>query len=161
MDQRTSRAPPRPLLVQCKPSCMPPYPRLIHVMHRFRKRDEKDTISYSTEAILCGDSIDLTSTNMTDVFQNIIATSQNISHMCKLSPVSFDESVISVSGLLMPNLCPVAAAWPFASYYCATWPVRAVERYQGPFNNTLANRVLVIGNTVSSSIASPLRPAKG
>ncbi|OJT03597.1 hypothetical protein TRAPUB_5773 [Trametes pubescens] len=88
----------------------------------FRKRDEKDTISYSTEAILCGDSIDLTSTNMTDVFQNIIATSQNISHM-------------------------FAAAWPFASYYCATWPVRAVERYQGPFNNTLANRVLVIGNT--------------
>ena len=32
--------------------------------------------------------------------------------------------------------------------YCPFWPVRAVERYQGPFNKKLANKVLVISNTV-------------
>ncbi|KAI0830715.1 TAP-like protein-domain-containing protein [Trametes gibbosa] len=99
----------------------------------FSKRAEQDTPPYSTEAILCGDSIDLTNTSMADVFQNIIATSQNISHM-------------------------FAAAWPFASYYCSTWPVRAVERYQGPFNNTLANPILIIGNTFDP--ATPFASAK-
>ncbi len=37
---------------------------------------------YSTEAIICSDSGE-SSTNMTVVFQGIISTSQNISHMCE------------------------------------------------------------------------------
>ncbi|KAI0636319.1 TAP-like protein-domain-containing protein [Trametes polyzona] len=100
---------------------------------RSYKRGEVDTPSYTTEAIFCGDSVDLTSTNMTDVFENIIASSQNVSHM-------------------------FASAWPFAAYYCSNWPVRAVERYQGPFNKTLANPILVIGNTFDP--ATPLASAK-
>ena len=42
----------------------------------------------------------------------------------------------------------VGSQWPFASYWCSVWQERAVERYHGPFNKTLANRILVVGNTV-------------
>ncbi|OJT07419.1 hypothetical protein TRAPUB_1739 [Trametes pubescens] len=98
------------------------------------KRSESDTVPYTTQAILCGDSVNLTETGIAEVFENIIKTSQNISHM-------------------------FASAWPFASYYCSTWPVRAVERFQGSFSNlTLANRVLVIGNTFDP--ATPFSSAK-
>lgn len=48
----------------------------------------------------------------------------------------------------------VAAAWPFATYYCPFWPTRAVERYEGPFNKTLANPILIIGNTVRTQVRS-------
>ncbi|RDX45246.1 hypothetical protein OH76DRAFT_1007738 [Lentinus brumalis] len=98
-----------------------------------RERDEKETFPYSTEAIICGDSKDNTGANMTDVFEGIISTSNNISSM-------------------------FAAAWPFATYYCPFWPVRAVERYEGPFNKTLANPILVIGNTFDP--ATPFSGAK-
>ncbi|ELU45231.1 TAP-like domain-containing protein [Rhizoctonia solani AG-1 IA] len=30
--------------------------------------------------------------------------------------------------------------------YCHHWPVRAVERFTGPFNHTLQNKIMVIGN---------------
>ena len=43
---------------------------------------------------------------------------------------------------------PVASQWPSPVYICSLWPERAVERYEGPFNKTLANPILVIGNTV-------------
>jgi hypothetical protein len=29
--------------------------------------------------------------------------------------------------------------------YCHHWPVRAVERFTGPFNHTLQNKIMVIG----------------
>ncbi|KAI0685531.1 Alpha/Beta hydrolase protein [Cerioporus squamosus] len=97
------------------------------------RREEKGTLPYSTEAIICGDSRDGTGANMTDVFQGIISTSNNVSAM-------------------------FAAAWPFATYYCPFWPARAVERYEGPFNKTLANPILVIGNTFDP--ATPFSGAK-
>ena len=62
--------------------------------------------------------------------------------------------VLSVSGIglfLIPYLLAVGTIWPNPIYACAFWPERAVERYMGPFNKTLANRVLVIGNTVSTT----------
>lgn len=37
------------------------------------------------------------------------------------------------------------------------WPVRAVERFNGPWNHTLSTRVLVIGNTADP--ATPKRSA--
>ncbi|KAI0743125.1 TAP-like protein-domain-containing protein [Daedaleopsis nitida] len=89
-------------------------------------------VPYNTEAIICSDTRD-TDTNMTRVFDGIISTSQNISHM-------------------------FGSAWPFATYYCPFWPVRAVERYEGPFNKTLANPILVIGNTYDP--ATPFAGAK-
>ena len=50
----------------------------------------------------------------------------------------------------------VGAVFPNGLYTCPFWPVRAVERYAGPFNSTdLANRILVIGNTVRRVSALP------
>jgi hypothetical protein len=33
----------------------------------------------------------------------------------------------------------------FSRPFCHRWPVRAVERYTGPWNKTLSNPILVIG----------------
>ncbi|KAI0350509.1 hypothetical protein OH77DRAFT_1430975 [Trametes cingulata] len=97
------------------------------------KRSEVPMVSYGAQAILCGDSIDSQNMTMEDLFQNIITTSRNVSAM-------------------------FSAAWPTVPYYCSTWPVRAVERYQGPFNKTFANPILVIGNTLDP--ATPFVGAK-
>ncbi len=40
--------------------------------------------------------------------------------------------------------------WPAAIYECPFWPVRSVERYRGPFNRTLANKILIANNLVCS-----------
>ncbi|RPD70207.1 alpha/beta-hydrolase [Lentinus tigrinus ALCF2SS1-7] len=98
-----------------------------------RKPAENLGVPYSAEAIICGDSKDPTGANMTDVFNGIIATSNNISAM-------------------------FGAAWPFATYYCPFWPIRAVERYEGPFNKSIAHPILVIGNTFDP--ATPFSGAK-
>jgi hypothetical protein len=47
---------------------------------------------------------------------------------------------------------------PFPFWHLGRWPVRAVERYQGPWNHTLANKVLVIGN--KGDPVTPLASAK-
>ncbi|TBU24261.1 hypothetical protein BD311DRAFT_810143 [Dichomitus squalens] len=81
--------------------------------------------TYTTIAILCGDAPDRTHANgatMKDVFETVISTTHNVSHM-------FGD------------------VWPNPIYTCAFWPERAVERYTGPFNRTLANKILVVGNT--------------
>ncbi|EIW56311.1 alpha/beta-hydrolase [Trametes versicolor FP-101664 SS1] len=83
---------------------------------------QNQTRSYSDEAILCGDSIDLRGTRMSEVFETVIAASRNTSEM-------------------------FSVVWPAEFYACPFWPVRAVERYQGPFNKTLANKVMVVSNT--------------
>ena len=44
---------------------------------------------------------------------------------------------------------PVGTYWPAPDYLCPWWPVRAVERYQGPFNKKLANKIIVASNVVS------------
>jgi hypothetical protein len=41
-------------------------------------------------------------------------------------------------------------------YACHKWPARSVERYQGPWNHTLKNPILVIGNK-----ADPITPFAG
>ena len=47
--------------------------------------------------------------------------------------------------------------FPVGLYICPFWPIRAVERYPGPFNSTdLANRILVIGNTVRRASGPPI-----
>ncbi|KAI0330979.1 alpha/beta-hydrolase [Cubamyces sp. BRFM 1775] len=55
----------------------------------------------------------------------------------------FDE-IVNVTRTVSPSF---GGFWPIPWHRCSYWPVRAVERYQGPFNKTLANRVLVIGNS--------------
>ncbi|KAL1943402.1 hypothetical protein VTO73DRAFT_4477 [Trametes versicolor] len=98
------------------------YARRRHSAHRSTNDKENQTRSYSDEAILCGDSIDLRGTRMSDVFETVIAASRNTSEM-------------------------FSVVWPAEFYACPFWPVRAVERYEGPFNKTLANKVMVVSNT--------------
>ncbi|KAI9058621.1 hypothetical protein FKP32DRAFT_1680355 [Trametes sanguinea] len=98
--------------------------RMSSVMSTRRSLDKRrvsDTKSYSIEAILCSDSVDQRGTTMKDVFEGVVAASR------------------TGSGIL-------TSVWPSAYQYCPFWPVRAVERYQGPFNNTLANKVLIASN---------------
>ncbi|KAI0743110.1 Alpha/Beta hydrolase protein [Daedaleopsis nitida] len=98
-----------------------------------RAENETETRSYTTAAVLCADSIDSTGTlNMTDLFDHLVETSRDVSHM-------------------------FGSFWPFHTYYCNYWPVRSVERYTGPFNKTLANPILVIGNTYD--LVTPFKSA--
>ncbi|PIL25655.1 hypothetical protein GSI_11405 [Ganoderma sinense ZZ0214-1] len=86
-----------------------------------RRANQSAGVSYTSSAIWCGDSIDQPTTAMLDVFNGIIARSRNVSRM--------------YGGL-----------WPAAIYKCPFWPVRSVERYRGPFNKTLANKIIVASN---------------
>ena len=107
------------------------------------KRAENQTALYTTSAILCGDGKDLGNVTMTDIFNGIISASRNVSQMCTFAPPTFQ-----LEARLTPALILVASQWPSPAYICSLWPERAVERYEGPFNKTLANPILVIGNTV-------------
>ena len=112
----------------------------------FVRRADPSGVSYTSTAIWCGDSIDRPSTTMLDVFNGIITRSRNVSRMC--------TSVVNYSamwGLLYMN-CIDGGLWPAAIYECPFWPVRSVERYRGPFNKTLANRIIVATNLVRSSL---------
>ncbi|KAI0673269.1 alpha/beta-hydrolase [Trametes maxima] len=94
------------------------------LIRRARARNTRNpTTTYRFESILCSDSVDSRGTGMEDVFKNIIASS-------------------STNGSEL-----FTAVWPAQFYYCPFWPVRAVERYQGPFNKTLTNKVLIVSNT--------------
>ncbi|RPD63511.1 alpha/beta-hydrolase [Lentinus tigrinus ALCF2SS1-6] len=94
------------------------------------KRDSQpnDSPPYSGAAIYCGDSVDLRGTTMEQVLKGIISTAQNVTHL-------------------------FGSSWPVVFYQCSFWPVRSVERYQGPFNKTLANKILV-----ASNILDPITP---
>ncbi|KAG8721741.1 hypothetical protein FRC08_010622 [Ceratobasidium sp. 394] len=48
--------------------------------------------------------------------------------------------------------------WSEAGLYCHNWPVRAVERFTGPFNKTLSNKIIVVGNEADPS--TPFLSAK-
>ncbi|KAI0355780.1 alpha/beta-hydrolase [Trametes cingulata] len=84
--------------------------------------------SYTEPAVVCADSVDADpSLTMKDIFDEIVNVTRTVS----------------------PSF---GAFFPVPWYRCLYWPVRAVERYQGPFNNkTLANRVLVIGNSYDNA----------
>ncbi|KAI0820124.1 alpha/beta-hydrolase [Trametes gibbosa] len=105
------------------------------VLYRRARRghtaQQNPTRSYSDMAILCGDSVDLRGTNMSKVFKEVISASHNPSKM-------------------------FSSVWPALYYSCPFWPVRAVERYQGPFNKTLASKVMVVSNTFD-----PATPVSG
>ncbi|KAL1694698.1 Alpha/Beta hydrolase protein [Schizophyllum commune] len=87
------------------------------------------TPTYESEAIWCGDSVDAGNMTMRDGFDAIVKTSEEVS---------------TLFGLRW---------WDIPGNLCFAWPVRAVERYTGPWNKQLRNRVLVIGNT-----ADPITP---
>ncbi|RPD55343.1 alpha/beta-hydrolase [Lentinus tigrinus ALCF2SS1-6] len=96
-----------------------------------RGSQPNDSPSFTGSAIYCADSVDLRGTTMEQVFKGIIPAAQNVSHL-------------------------VGSTWPVAFYRCSFWPVRSVERYHGPFNKTLANKILVLSN-----LFDPITPLPG
>jgi hypothetical protein len=62
--------------------------------------------------------------------------------------------VLTTAIPMMSNI--VGPQFGSAAFLCHKWPVRNVERYQGPWNHTLKNPILVIGNE-----ADPITPLAG
>ncbi|KAI5830337.1 alpha/beta-hydrolase [Schizophyllum commune Tattone D] len=91
---------------------------------------QPDDISDSLMAISCGDSIDAGNATIQNTFDEILFVTRNVS---PLFGPSFSSQGTS----------------------CYAWPVRAVERWAGPWNNKLSNPMLVIGNQ-----ADPVTPFK-
>ncbi|EJF61455.1 alpha/beta-hydrolase [Dichomitus squalens LYAD-421 SS1] len=98
---------------------------------RSRSSASETGVSYTSQAIWCGDSVDRASTTMLNIFDDLVAGTRRVSHL--------------FGGL-----------WPTAFYSCPFWPVRSVERYRGPFNRTLANKILV-----ASNLLDPATPIAG
>ncbi|QRV92027.1 Abhydrolase domain-containing protein [Ceratobasidium sp. AG-Ba] len=88
---------------------------------------------YSIQAITCADAMDAGNTTTKDVFDELVRVTRDVSQM-------------------------FGPSWGIAGFYCHRWPVRAVERYTGPWNNKLANPILVIGNEADP--ITPFRSAK-
>ncbi|CAE6454536.1 unnamed protein product [Rhizoctonia solani] len=87
-------------------------------------------MDYAFDAISCSDAQDAGNVTTKDVFDFIVETTRNVSPT--FGPIG------------MPKVGRVR---------CHRWPVRAVERYAGPWNNKLSNRILTIGNE-----ADPVTP---
>ncbi|KAL1705819.1 hypothetical protein EV121DRAFT_279254 [Schizophyllum commune] len=100
-------------------------PTNISQVLRLYKIEASLTPTYESEAIWCGDSVDAGNMTMRDGFEAIAQASKY------------------VSSLFGPRW------WDIPGNLCFAWPVRAVERYTGPWSKRLKNRILVIGNTNS------------
>ncbi|KAG9119699.1 hypothetical protein FRC07_005140 [Ceratobasidium sp. 392] len=90
--------------------------------------NEDPAPDYGFQAITCADAVDAGNTTTKDVFDLLVNVSRTVSQM--FGPI-----------------------WADAGLICHRWPVRAVERYAGPWNKTLSNPILVIGNE-----ADPVTP---
>jgi len=104
-----------------------------------KRQSGQDWESYSFQAITCGDSIDQSDITTRAVFDELIRVVKDVSPMCELSYYSV---------LRQPSYrsCPVGISFPQAAHYCHRWPARAVERFTGPWNSTLKNPIIIIGN---------------
>ncbi|KAF8604272.1 alpha/beta-hydrolase [Ceratobasidium sp. AG-I] len=83
---------------------------------------------YSFQGVTCGDAVDAGNVTTKDVFDFLVQVTRTVSPM-------------------------FGPAWGEAGLYCHRWPVRAVERYAGPWDKKLSNTILVIGNE-----ADPVTP---
>ncbi|KAL1702331.1 TAP-like protein-domain-containing protein [Schizophyllum commune] len=106
-----------------------------NVARRFAKRQEAQDLptTDSTLVISCGDSVDAGNTTIQNTFDEILFVTRNIS----------------------PLFGPLFNAQGTS---CYAWPVRAVERYSGPWNKKLSNKILVTGNQADP--VTPFRNAK-
>jgi hypothetical protein len=95
---------------------------------------------YSFQGITCADAIDTVNVTTKDVFDMILSTARNVSPTCRLS-----SSTLTVRSLILGVI--VGPLWGDAGFFCHHWPVRAVERYTGPWNKTLSSTIIVIGKS--------------
>ncbi|KAF8684068.1 MEROPS serine peptidase family S33 [Rhizoctonia solani] len=77
---------------------------------------------YAYQAITCADAVDAGNSTTKQGFDAIVDITNNYTRM-------FGPFI-----------------WFSGEMYCHHWPVRAVERFTGPFNHTLQNKIMVIGN---------------
>ncbi|KAL1714504.1 Alpha/Beta hydrolase protein [Schizophyllum commune] len=102
--------------------------------HLAKRQEAQDLpTTDSTLVISCGDSVDAGNTTIQNTFDEILFVTRNIS----------------------PLFGPLFNAQGTS---CYAWPVRAVERYSGPWNKKLSNKILVIGNQADP--VTPFRNAK-
>ena len=96
--------------------------------------------TYTSQAISCGDSIDESDITTRAVFDEFIRVVKDVSPMC--------ERTCCVQILQHPSHHPrsVGIQFPQPCHFCHRWPVRAVERFTGPWNGTLKNPIVIIGN---------------
>ncbi|KDN33735.1 hypothetical protein RSAG8_13166, partial [Rhizoctonia solani AG-8 WAC10335] len=83
---------------------------------------------YSFQGVTCADAVDAGNVTTKEVFDLLVTVTREVSPM-------------------------FGPTWGDAGLYCHRWPVRAVERFTGPWNHKLANPILVIGNE-----ADPITP---
>jgi hypothetical protein len=106
-------------------------------------------IDYAFDAISCSDAQDAGNVTTKDVFDYIVSTTHDVSPMCEcdcqvLLQYDFVTLVLlSVGPIGMPKVGRVR---------CHRWPVRAAERYAGPWNKKLSNRILTIGVWFSQAL---------
>ncbi|KAG8717826.1 hypothetical protein FRC08_006555 [Ceratobasidium sp. 394] len=97
------------------------------------ENDDPPSTDYAFQAIACADAADPGNITTKVVFDSIVDSARTAS---------------PIFGQL----------WNEAGLYCHNWPVRAVERFTGPFNKTLSNKIIVIGNEADPS--TPFLSAK-
>ncbi|KAG8720004.1 hypothetical protein FRC09_010255 [Ceratobasidium sp. 395] len=109
---------------------LPPWQEITKRQANASNPDESDLPSstYAIHAITCTDAVDPGDTTTRMVFDEIVRVTREVS----------------------PMFGPI---WNIAGFVCHKWPVRAVERYTGPWNKKLSNPILVIGNE-----ADPVTP---
>ncbi|QRW06103.1 hypothetical protein RhiLY_05102 [Ceratobasidium sp. AG-Ba] len=111
-------------------------PRALFPRQQNPSNSSDPAMSYAEPAIVCGDSVDAANVTTKMVFDDIVRVLKEVSHMYESS---------------------LGATW-FSFHFCHRWPVRAVERYTGPFNKNLSSPVLVIG--IEAHPATPFVSAK-
>ncbi|KAH7335772.1 TAP-like protein-domain-containing protein [Rhizoctonia solani] len=100
----------------------------------FIRRDNANSsdpaTDYAYQAITCADAVDAGNSTTKQGFETVVDLTDNYSRM------------------FTPFI-----GWYAGGMYCHHWPVRAVERFTGPFNHTLKSKIMVIGN-----LADPITP---
>ncbi|CAE6357579.1 unnamed protein product [Rhizoctonia solani] len=93
------------------------------------RRDDTNTsdpaTNYAFQAITCADAVDVGNSTTKQGFETVVDITNNYTRM--FGPI---------------------VAWNAAEMYCHHWPVRAVERFIGPFNRKLRNKIMAIGNSI-------------
>ncbi|QRV97920.1 Abhydrolase domain-containing protein [Ceratobasidium sp. AG-Ba] len=90
-------------------------------------------VSFAYDAIVCGDAIDPGNITTRDVFRYMLVVPEALGHC-------------------------FGPRFSMGGTFCHRWPVRAVERFNGPWNKKPSNKILIIGN--KGDPITPLLSAK-
>lgn len=125
-------------IVQATGQKIPLAPRSEWALPEFKRQSGQEWPDYTFQAISCGDSIDESNITTQAVFTELIRVVKDVSPMCKFH--------ISIGSPPSYRKYPVGGQFPQPSHFCHRWPARAVERFTGPWNHTLKNPIIIIGN---------------